>query len=118
MSRNLLPPLEHSGARQKRETEFPHSPTSMLNRTFTTRPSRVVIKTRITLLINGTNFRDQSQTLQKHPEHPYPSQVGTTLAKAFNGGDNPSQPVMGLKRNDSHPDRGYVQLVDDASDPN
>ena len=39
--------------------------------------------------------------------------MGATLVTAFNGGDNLSRPMMELKRNESHPDRGYVQLVDD-----
>ena len=41
------------------------------------------------------------------------SQVGATSATAFDGGDNLSRPMMGLRRNESHPDKGYVPLADD-----
>ena len=41
------------------------------------------------------------------------SQVGAISVTAFNGGDNLRRPMMELKRNESHPDRGYVPFVDD-----
>ena len=41
------------------------------------------------------------------------SPVGAISATAINGGDNLRRPMMELKRNESHPDRGYVPLVDD-----
>ena len=41
------------------------------------------------------------------------SQVCAISATALNGGDNLRRPMMELKRNESHPDRGYVPLVDD-----
>ena len=44
---------------------------------------------------------------------PIASQVGAISATAFNGGDNLRRPMMELERNESHPDRGYVPLVDD-----
>ena len=63
-ARDLLPPLKTTVGPDKRVTEFSHSPTSMLIRTSTTSPRRVVIKTTITILVHGVNFRDQSQTTQ------------------------------------------------------
>ena len=41
------------------------------------------------------------------------SHVSASSATSFNGGDNFRRPMMELKRNESHPDRGYVPLVDE-----
>ena len=101
----------------KRIIEFLNFPNSILIRTLITRTSCVAIKNDI----YSTGPQPQSlraisnptQTSLASMSKSITSQVSPTLATVFNRGDSLSQSMMGLKRNESHSDRGYIQLVDD-----
>ena len=64
-AKDLLPSLQTIVGPDKRVTECPHSPASMLIRTLTTRPNHIIIETIKTVLLHGSNLSDQSRTLHK-----------------------------------------------------